>query len=786
MDYTLVHLRLVVRVDMAARAIAGTARLGLRALVDGVDRVRLDAAELEVAAVRCDGRLAVHRHVSDELWVELGAAFAAGQTAWIEVTYRAAPRRGLYFVEGDGPEQPATQAWSYNQPEDARAWFPAVDRPDCKAPVEVIATVPAHLRAFSNGVLVRDERDGHERTCHWRLDEPQPSYLVSLVVADAVELADRVGDVELTYCVAPGRVDEARRTCGRTPAMLERFTALFGAFPNRRFGQIFVDDFWPGGMEHTTLVTFAADGLLDQRIALDFDLDVYIAHELVHHWFGNHVTCRDWSEAWIQEGFATYAQYLWREHAQGGNEAAIEAAIELDGWAQAYFAEVAAAGPRRLIPDGPFRAVTLFDRHLYEKSARVVHMLRRLLGDDAFFASARGFLARHGGGAATTADLERAASDAARQSLGWFFDQWVRVGQGHPDLSVSAQWDAGERALRVRIDQLQAGPVFRLDTALRVVVGGRETDVAMALRDRHSEAFVHLEHEPSQVIFDPGKHLLGVVRWQQPVAWWSAEVTAAREVIDRVHAVRRSAEVDPAVARGVLARALIADPSWAVRAAAATALAAVDLERGSDDLVAALSAERSPRARRAIAAALGGFGANRRATDALIEVLEGGEPSVFVEAEACRALGRIGCPRAAPALRAAASRSSYREIVRGAAWTALADLADPIALPALLEASQPGRDFRGRCAALVALARLAADPGRGARERATSLATAALGERNADVVRAAIAALEILGGAPAIAALGELERDQPWNRVLDPCRAALGRLTGDHGQRSRV
>jgi aminopeptidase N len=777
MDYALVHLRLVVRVDMAARAIAGTARLGLRALVDGVDRVRLDAAELEVAAVRCDGRVAVHRHVSDELWVELGAALAAGQTAWIEVAYRASPRRGLYFVAGDGPEQPATQAWSYNQPEDARAWFPTVDRPDCKAPVEVIATVPAHLRAFSNGVLVRDETDGHERTCHWRLDEPQPSYLISLVVTDAVAITDRVGDVELTCWVAPGREDEARRTCGRTPAMLERFTALFGAFPNHRFGQIFVDDFWPGGMEHTTLVTFAADGLLDPRIALDFDLDVYIAHELVHHWFGNHVTCRDWSEAWIQEGFATYAQYLWREHAQGAEAAA----IELDGWAQAYFEEVASAGPRRLVPDGAFRAVTLFDRHLYEKSARVVHLLRRLVGDDAFFATARRFVARHGGGAATTADLERAASDAARQPLGWFFDQWVRVGQGHPELSGSARWDAGERALRVQIDQLQAGPVFRLDTALRVVVDGRETDVAMTLRDRHAEALVHLAHEPSQVIFDPGKHLLGVVRWQQPVAWWSAEVTAAREVIDRVHAVRRFAEVDPAVARGVLAGALVTDPSWAVRAAAATALAAMDRERGSDDLVAALAAERHPRARRAIAAALGGLGADRRAADALIEVLERGEPSVFVEAEACRALGRIGCPRAVPALRAAAGRSSYRAIVRGAAWAALADLADPSALPALLEASQPGRDFRERCAALVALARLAADPGRGARERATSLATAALGERNADVVRAAIVALEILGGAPAIAALGTLERDQSWNRVLDPCRAALGRLTGDHG-----
>jgi len=749
------HISLALEVDPKNHEVSGTATLRAMVLAPATKFVELDAVELTIEKVAAGGKPVTFRHDGKRLRVELGHAVAAGTELTLAIDYRGAPRRGLYFVEPDeGYPQKPLQVWTQGQDEDSRYWFPCFDSPHEKATSEVTVTVPAHMFALSNGVLVSDKTNGDKRTLHWRLDVPHSCYLIMLAIGELATVETKWRDVPVVYYVERGREEAAERTLARTPQMLELFSQKFGVrYPYPRYSQVFVADFIFGGMENTSATTLTDTVLLDDRAAIDYDVDSLVAHELAHQWFGDLVTCRDWGEGWLNEGFATYSEYIWREHHEGRDAAD----LELEEWADQYFGEDSQRYRRTIATKLYDEPIDIFDHHLYEKGGRVLHMLRNVLGDDAFWKTLAHYLGKHRHGLVESRDLARAVEDATGKVVDWFFSQWVIDGAGHPELDVSIKWDAELHLATVTVEQTQKvegrTPVFRLPTRMRFRIGDADVDVPIEIVEQKQVFHLRLDTEPTQAIFDPGRVLLATRKIDKSEPLWLAELAGATFAIDRAAAAQALAKRGGHAAEAALGTALEKDPFWAVRGSAALALGAVRTPTARDRLIKRLKAEVHPRARRIIVRALGDFVHDTAAAAALAAVVEKGDASYFVEAEACLALGRTRSPRAGELLRQAATRESFTDVIRQHAYRGLAEARDDSALGMLVDGLRWGRPTQGRRAAANALAQLVRGrrdrEARDVRERVELL----LIDRDFRVQAAAIEALAVVGDPGAIAAL---------------------------------
>ncbi|HTR54862.1 MAG TPA: M1 family aminopeptidase [Kofleriaceae bacterium] len=749
------HIALVLDVDPGKHIVSGTATLRGVAIAAGARSVELDAVELTVERVTANGETAKFRHDGKKLRVELPAPLAAGAALTLAIAYRGAPRRGLYFTAPDDgyPDKPR-QVWTQGQDEDSRYWFPCFDSPHEKATSELEVTVPAQMFAVSNGTLVSDKTKGAKRTLHWKLDVPHSCYLITLAVGEFSSIETRWRDTPVVYYVVRGRERECERTLARTPQMIELFSQRFGVpYPYPRYAQVLVADFIFGGMENTSATTLTDTILLDERAAIDYDVDALVSHELAHQWFGDLVTCRDWGEGWLNEGFATYAEYIWREHHEGRDAAD----LELEEWADMYFGEDAGRYRRTIATKLYDEPIDIFDHHLYEKGGRVLHMLRALLGDDAFWRALSHYLKKHAHGLVESRDLARAVEDATGKVVDWFFSQWVIDGAGHPELDLAITWDGDARVATVTVEQRQRidarTPVFRLPTKLRFRVGDRETDVPIEITEARQTFHVPLDGEPTQAIFDPGHVLLAKREITKPEPMWAEELAHATLGVDRSAAAEALAKRGGPAAEQALARALDKDVFWAVRGAAASALGSLRTPTARDVLVKRLEAEVHPRARRAIARALGEHVHDQVAGAALGKLVQKGDASYYVEAEACLALGKTRTPRAGELLRAAAARESYNDVIRQHAYRGLAEARDDGAVGLLVDGTKWGRPTQGRRAAASALAQLVRGrrdrEARDVRERVELL----LPDKDFRVQAAAVEALAVIGDPAAIPAL---------------------------------
>jgi aminopeptidase N len=535
--------------------------------------------------------------------------------------------------------------------------------------------------------------------------------------------------------------------------MIEAFSELFGVpYPYQSYAQIFVGDFIFGGMENTTATTMTDSVLLDERAALDHNIERLVAHELAHQWFGDLVTCRDWGEGWLNEGFATYSEYLWREHAGGVDEAF----MELDAWAAAYFAEDRSRYRRTVATRMYHVPLDVFDAHLYQKGGRILHMLRQVLGDDGFFAALPHYLEKHRRGSVETRDLARAVEEATGRSVDWFFDQWVMRGAGHPELEIEITWDPERGLAGVAVRQTQdingETPLFRLPLQVQFRVGRRTIDSTFEITGAEHTFYTPLPSTPRWITVDPGKPTLAVMSVKKPPAMWLAELGGAEIAADRIDAARQLAKLGGAEATRALSRSLRRDRFWGVQAAAATALGTIRSDAARDALLDALPAIESHHARRAAVNALGSFRGDARAFAAVAEIAAG-DPSYRVEAEALFAIGRLRCEGAAEILIGALDRDSFCDVVRTQAYLGLAELGDVEHVDRLLEGTAYGEPSFGRRAAAQAAATLAAHRrdhiGRAVREHLEEL----LDDPDFRVQGAAVSALSTLGDPAAIGAL---------------------------------
>ena len=697
------HIRLELDLDFRKRSLRGVASTRLAALNAGLTGVGFDAVEMAVKRVLLEGgEELTFENTGQRLEVKLPRPLQEGEEVTVRVEYETTPRRGLYFLAPDDayPDRPV-QAWTQGQDEDSRYYFPCHDYPNEKATSETIVTVPDHLFVLSNGVQadVQHDPERKTKTYHWKQETPHVTYLMSIVAGEFAEIREEVDGIPITSYVAPDREEDGRRSLENTADMMRFFSKRFGPYPYPVYAQIAVADFIFGGMENTTATTLTDFTLHDARAHLDFSSDDLVSHELAHQWWGDWVTCRDWSHAWLNEGFATYAAALYKEHRLGPEEGA----YDLFQLAEEYFQEDRESYRRPVVTKRYLDPIEVFDRHIYQKGALVLHTLKTVLGEDLFWKSARHYLQKHKGGNVETLDLQRAIEEATGKVMDSFFDQWV-YGPGYPEFEGEYEWKEDDGAAWLRLRQTQEEGPFLLPLVVSFEVGGAMRDVRLELTGRDQTFTIPLPEKPTMVRVDPGNGILKTLSLPLPRGLLIRQLAGDDDVVGRIRAARELVKGGSPEAVEVLGRRLQEEPFWGVQVEIARALGSIRTTSAREILGRGLQLPH-PKARRAVVRALGEF-QEEEAMRLLTPVVERDE-SYFVEAEAAKSIGRTRSPAAFDLLKENLRKDSFLDVIRVHTLEGLAALRDDRAIPLLEGVTEYGSHEKSRAAAAAALAGLA-------------------------------------------------------------------------------
>jgi aminopeptidase N len=485
------HYRVELTLPADDGAIEAVAELTVRPVAASLESLKLDFAGLTIDGVTVNGKAARYERSGDRLTIATRRHSA--DPFRVAIRYHGKPKDGLLLRENKYGD-PAT--FADNWPNRAHFWIPSVDHPSDKATVEFIVTARAVFDVIANGTLLSATmlENGMKRT-HWSEATPIP---VHCMVIGATEFAivpnGSSGDTEIAYWLYPRDREQGIRQFGRVPEMLAHYVATIGPYPYDKLALVESSTKF-GGMENASAIF-----LDEKRIGVDGSLEALAAHEIAHQWFGDSVTQRQWHDIWLSEGFATYFCNLFFEHADGRAVFLGRMRNDRDDYLKAQQKD-----PRAIYDPSIAELPKLLGPFTYEKGAWVLHMLRGIMGDRAFFAAVRDYYSAYRDRNAGTGELRVIMERHAGQPLDWFFQQWI-WGRGHPIFATNWTWADGKVALDV--EQKQSGPVFRVPTVIEVrsETGAHRENV---LIDERVERFeVESETRPAAVVLDPDEWVL--------------------------------------------------------------------------------------------------------------------------------------------------------------------------------------------------------------------------------------------------------------------------------------
>ena len=671
-DYDAVHYRLKFRFDVGTKVYWGENRITLAALSDGLEKCVLDAEDFLVSAVLDQNEKPLrYEQTEKQLIVEFPRSLGYLEKTAFTVKYSGKePKTGLRFVEetADNPAQINTYSW----PEDAHHWFPCYDYPNDKVTSEVIATVPGDYRVLSNGRLVEvtEDKVNQTRTFHWSQELPHASYSIMLAAGPFEVIQDSLGPLPISYWVYKKDVGDAPRSFQKTPRMVDFYNRTFGfAYPWAKYDQVCIAGFG-GGMEDTTATTLGHGIIHSARADQDFPSDWLVAHELAHQWWGDLVTERAWSDVWISESFATYSEYLFSCYDRGPEEGE----INLLGKKNEYLDEARTRYIRPVVFNRFTNPWEVMDGHSYPKGATILHMLRFILGDEAFFRVLGHFLKKHAFQVVDTHDFMIAVKEVTGQNLDWFFEQWIYK-PGHPVFDVSYRWDERTHALKLKIVQTQDPakgiPVYRTPVVIGVITPGKSSEQKIWLGRKEDEFVFDAPEKPLLVQFDKGNHLLKEWTFEKSLDELIYQVQND-DIIGRMWAASqllRYKEQPAAIA--ALKESALQDPCWAARRSAVESLSRLR----DSSLIKFFRQEcqdKNSRVRVAAISALADL-ENPELVKFFKERFEK-DDSYLVQAEAIKAVGKCGSSSDIPFLKKAAALESPREVIRRGSEAALKDI----------------------------------------------------------------------------------------------------------------
>ena len=502
--------------------IAGRAVLAVRRTA-AADTLMLDLIALSVDSVYVNGRPVRFRRDTASIGIPLPPG--SRDSLSVTVRYRGAVSDGL-IIRTDSLGR--WTGFGDNWPNRARYWIPSVDHPSDKATVTWIVRAPSERRVVANGELLEEtplfltpDRAASARGAlpvprtltRWRESRPIPTYLMVIAAAPlayfdlgrtACGLSELPGCVLQSVYVAPELRDFLPGPFRHSAAMVALFSRLVGPFPYEKLAHLQSSTRF-GGMENASAIFYSDRAFRERNLRPGL-----IAHETAHQWFGNAVTEREWGHLWLSEGFASYFEQLWVEQS-AGDTAFRRGMREL----REEIIKSPVTAERPVIDTAETDYLKLLNTNSYQKGAWTLHMLRRLVGDSAFFRAIRSYYARYRHGNAMTDDLRREFERAAGRPLTWFFDQWLRR-PGYVELKTTWRYSPRGRRVILRLEQGRRFAPYRFPLVVDVLdADGRlcraVTEVAALRSAQHVAIPCALERPPQAVIFDPDVQLLASI-----------------------------------------------------------------------------------------------------------------------------------------------------------------------------------------------------------------------------------------------------------------------------------
>ncbi len=552
--WDLTHTILDLSFDWSQSAVSGTATLTLSPLFYPQSELKLDAVRFHIKKLSVNGKPSEFTYDSTTLTIPFAKPVTRRDRVTVVIDYVVKPRpelndlgaaitndQGLFFIDplDTVPDLPR-QIWTQGETSSNRNWFPTLDQPNERTTQEIILTVADTFMTLSNGLLITSTKlDNGMRRDHWKLELPHAPYLAMVAVGKWDKVSDSWRGRPVDYYVDPGYGKDARAIFAHTPEMIDFFSQKLGFdFVWPKYAQIIVKEFVSGAMENTTAVVYGDFIQFHEADVAEEGVNDYIvSHELFHHWFGDLVTTESWSNLTLNEGFANYAEYLWTEYKRGREKADIQRISELSG----YF-DQASYDAHALIHYHYTNEDAMFDAHSYNKGGLVLHMLRDLVGDEAFFASLRLYLQRHAYTAVEVHDLRQAFEEITGTDLNWFFNQWY-LESGHPVLAVEQTYDDVKKQVRVHVKQTQRElgflDVFRLPVEVATIqADGQIVTHSVWLESQDTTFILQVAHKPDAVVMDPRDILLTVLEQDIPASEYQTRLLYTPSIAHRLSAYR--------------------------------------------------------------------------------------------------------------------------------------------------------------------------------------------------------------------------------------------------------
>jgi len=530
----LIHTKLSVSFDWKKQYLFGRAELTLSPYFYAQDSVILDAKGFDIHEVSIylnESWQKVDFDYSDSLHlvVFLDRLYSKDEKYKLFIDYTAKPNeldlsteysaisddKGLYFINplGEDTTKPR-QIWTQGETEASSCWFPTLDQPNEKTTQEIRITVDTNFLTISNGLLVAQlYNDDGTRTDYWEQDKPHAPYLFMMAIGEFAVIHDSWiapeanQKIEVNYYVEQDYAQHGMKIFGNTPEMLGFFSKRLGyEYPWDKYSQIVVRDYVSGAMENTTASIFMEAVQVTDRELLDKHWDGIIAHELFHHWFGDLVTCESWGQLALNESFANYSEYLWFEYKYGRDYADHHREEEESGYLRQSKSE-----QYPIVRYNYAHRMQMFDAHSYNKGGLVLHMLRKEVGQEAFFQSLKHYLHKNQFTDSEIHELRLSFEEVTGRDLNWFFDQWF-LNAGHPKLQVEKSYD--NDSLKIIVTQLQDSlytPTYRISTDIEISVNGEKQIFPIVLDGKKSVFNFSLSGTPEYVLFDSEQQIFGEI-----------------------------------------------------------------------------------------------------------------------------------------------------------------------------------------------------------------------------------------------------------------------------------
>lgn len=527
--WDLLHTSLRIEFDWQQEHVSGKANLKLVPLFYTMDSLVLDAKTFDIHSISSKNKSLPFTYDGNLITIRLDRPFSKKDTLFLDIDYTAKPSanstggsaaitddNGLYFIDprNTDPSLPI-QLWSQGETENNSRWFPTIDKPNERMTHDITLTVPDSMLTLSNGLKTTSVKNNDgTRSDTWVMDQPHAPYLVMIAAGVFAKVSDTWKGMNVDYYVEPQYAPYAKEIFNHTPEMLSFFSDKLGIhYPWKKFAQIIVKKYVSGAMENTTAVVFGDFIQKTHRELIDDKNDYIIAHEMMHHWFGDYVTSESWANLTLNEGFANYSEYLWFEHKYGKYEADRHREDELMG----YLSSVSFGKAHNLIDFHYTDRESMFDAHSYNKGGLTLHMLRHYVGDEAFYAALNLYLRKHAYKSVEVHDLRLAFEEVTGEDLNWFFNQWY-LDDGHPALTYTTQYDATTKTLKISLHQTQKKSypsVFVLPIDVDIHHQNETIERKRIWMNERSQDFIlEVDQKPLLTVLDPNRVLL--TEWDEP------------------------------------------------------------------------------------------------------------------------------------------------------------------------------------------------------------------------------------------------------------------------------